>query len=407
MLRIFEKYIKKNKNGSVLTFVVLMTLMLSIVGASLLGLGINARMDAVRDSDQMSARAAADSGVAQAVHQMNNKIESEVVWDGSDIPSVEDIYLPNCNANYDFLITGDPSTGYKVESVGRSGSQEKTIVADLELKGLYEYAIFANSDIEVKMGTTVDGFNYDADDPQLQIGTNSIDEDAIGLKSFVTVEGDVVIGPDGDPDIVVDNKLDATVNGDFINLPQTWDLPMMTVPEPLASMSSSGTIVGGEVITTSGKYDYLHMMGTNSKVTIDGDVMLYIVDYVAVGNNCTIEIVDLATNPDASLTLFVGGTYQQKSDSHIINHTQDPKRLTIIGLEGCTSISFLGESTFYGTIYAPNSHLYMHNSVEIFGSVIVDRFEQHVAADFHYDASLQEVSINDIGVQFIVDRWQE
>ena len=47
------------------------------------------------------------------------------------------------------------------------------------------------------------------------------------------------------------------------------------------------------------------------------------------------------------------------------------------------------------------------NSVEMFGSVVVDLFEQHVAADFHYDASLQDVSINDIGVQFIVDRWQE
>jgi hypothetical protein len=407
MLRIFEKYIRENKNGSVLTFVVLMTFILSILGVSLLGLGLNARMDAVRDSAQMSACTGADSGIAQAIHLMNKKVESEVVWDETDIPSAENVDLPNCNSNYSFKIAGDPTAGYAVESVGRSGTHEKTIIADLELKGLHEYAIFANSDIELKMGTTIDGYNYDVDDPLLQIGTNSIEPLSVGLKSFVTIEGDVVIGPDGDPEVVVENKLDAVVVGDYFNLPTTWKLPTVTVPESLITMPSSGTISGGEVITTSGRYENIHMTSTNQTVIINGDVTLYIVGETTVGNTCSIEIVDLATNPNASLTLYLGGNYTQKVDAHLVNNTNDPKRLKLFGLEGCTDISFLSDSSFYGTIYAPYAEMNLHNSVEIFGSVIVDYFVQHVSADFHYDASLIDVSINDIGVKFVVDRWRE
>lgn len=407
MLRIFQRTARKNKEGSVLTFVVLMTFMLSIIGVSLLGLGVNARMDAVRDAAQMSARNGADSGIAQAIHLMNEKIESEEVWDESNIPAAEDIDLPNCNSNYSFGISGDPVAGYSVKSVGHSGSYEKTIVADLELKGLYEYAIFANTDIELKMGTTVDGYNYEPDDPLLQIGTNSIEPLSVGLKSFVIIEGDVVIGPDGDSDVVVEHKLDAVIVGDCLDLPKIWDLPDIVVPESLLTSPSKGTIIGSEVITTSGRYEKIDISGTNKTILINGDVTLYITGDTTIGNTCSIEVVDLETNPNASLTIYLGGNYVQKVDAHLINHTNDPKRLTLYGLEGCTDISFLSNTSFYGTIYAPYAEMNLHNSVEIFGSVIVDYFLQHVTADFHFDASLIDVSINDVGVKFVVDRWRE
>ena len=407
MLNIYGRYIRTAKNGSVLTFVVLMTLVLSLIGTGLLGLGLNARMESVRATSQMSARTGADSGVAQAIHLMNKKVESEDVWDESKIPSAENINLPNCNSNYSFAISGNPTSGYAVKSIGRAGLCEKIIIADLELKGLYEYAIFANTDIELKMGTTIDGFNYEVDDPLLQIGTNSVEPLSVGLKSFVTIEGNVVIGPDGDPDIVVENKLDAVVVGDYSNLPVTWELPIVTVPESLITMPSKGAITGSEEITTSGRYENINLTGTNKTVVINGDVTLYIAGNTTIGNTCSIEIVDLETNPNASLTLYLGGDYLQKVEAHLVNHTKDPKRLTLFGLQGCTDISFLSNSSFYGTIYAPYAKMNLHNSVEIFGSVIVDYFLQHVTADFHFDASLIDVNINDVGVKFVVDRWKE
>lgn len=407
MLNIYGRYLRIAKNGSVLTFVVLMTLVLSLIGTGLLGLGLNARMESVRATSQMSARTGADSGVAQAIHLMNKKVESEDVWDESKIPSAENINLPNCNSNYSFAISGNPASGYAVKSIGRAGLYEKIIIADLELKGLYEYAIFANTDIELKMGTTIDGFNYEVDDPLLQIGTNSVEPLSVGLKSFVTIEGNVVIGPDGDPDIVVENKLDAVVVGDYSNLPVTWELPIVTVPESLITMPSKGAITGNEEITTSGRYENINLIGTNKTVVINGDVTLYIAGNTTIGNTCSIEIVDLETNPNASLTLYLGGDYLQKVEAHLVNHTKDPKRLTLFGLQGCTDISFLSNSSFYGTIYAPYAKMNLHNSVEIFGSVIVDYFLQHVTADFHFDASLIDVNINDVGVKFVVDRWKE
>ena len=87
--------------------------------------------------------------------------------------------------------------------------------------------------------------------------------------------------------------------------------------------------------------------------------------------------------------------------------TNDAKKLTIYGLESCESISLYAKSAFYGTIYAPNADVEMKNSADVFGSIIADTFIQKVAANFHYDADLRTVDVNDYGVRFVIDRWQE
>ena len=114
-----------------------------MLGFAILRLGMDARIKAVYATTEMSARSAADAGIAQAVGLLNKKIESEIVWDETDIPSAETKALPNCNASYSFKIGGDSTDGYTVMSVGQANGKLKTITTELKLKGLYDYAIFA------------------------------------------------------------------------------------------------------------------------------------------------------------------------------------------------------------------------------------------------------------------------
>jgi hypothetical protein len=402
-----ERISKVNKEGSMLSFVVLMTVVLSIAGLALLRVGHNAKMKAAQATSEISARAAADAGMIQALSAMNKKIESELIWDASELPSSSDIPLPNCQASYSYQIKGDVESGYNIISTGSTQLAKKNTTSKLKLKGLFDYAIFSDEGIDLKMGTTIDGYNYDVDDPLLQLGTNSIEEAAMSMKNGVTVIGDVVIGPEGDIDFAIDSRHEADISGDTYALSDPRSLPIITVPDYLLASASKGSVTGGEIIVSDGKFDTIELLGINQVVTIDGSIRLYIVGDVTIGNTCEIQIVNVAKNPDASLILYLGGNYTQKTDGHFNNLTKDTNKLTIVGLEGCQHIDFLSDSTFYGAIYAPCAEMILHNAVEIYGAVVVDSFTQLVAADFTYDASLRDVQINDIGVSFAIDRWYE
>lgn len=401
------KQIRKIYKGAVLSLVTLMVALLMIIGVALLKIGTSAQITSVHAASEISARAAADAGLSHALTLMNQKVQEEYIWDPDTLPECPETPLPNCQATYNFQILGDIDDGYEIISTGTTNLAEKIVSSTLKLKSPFDYAIFADDGMEFKTGTVVDTVNKGPGDETLLLATNSIEPDALGLQPGVTIEGDVICGPDGDPDIVIAYKTDATITGDTYALPQEWEFPPIIVPEYLVSSPSLGDINGGEVITTSGKYDTINILGANNTVTIDGDVTLYILGDISIGNTCKIEIVDLVTKPDAALTLFLGGNYFQKNDAHFVNRTKDPARLKIYGLEGCTSISFLTDSTLYASIYAPYADMTLHNSVEITGSVIVNNFTQNVAADFHYDASLSNVTIDDFAVQFVIDRWQE
>ena len=174
MMHRIAKYLKKNKTASILSLVVLMSVIVSIISISLMSLGFHARMRAVRTGEEMSAQVAADAGLLHALGLLNRKIAEEAEWDDTDIPSEPTIYLPNSNANYGFTIIGDTENGYVVESTGLTGIAQKTVTSNLKLRGLFDYAIFADEKIELKMGTTVHGHNLEPEDGLLRIGTNSM-----------------------------------------------------------------------------------------------------------------------------------------------------------------------------------------------------------------------------------------
>ena len=405
MKKQIKKLFRKDTLGSVLSFVVVMVVVLSIAGMALLRLALNARMQGQRATSEMSARAAADAGLIQSIHLLNSKLEAQEEWDIESFAS-SIVQLPNCYADYRFKLKGDTDTGYKLVSVGTSGNARKTVHSQLKLAGLFDYAIFVTDDLELKMGTTVDAYNMDADDSVLQVATNSTDAAALDMKVGVTVDGDVVVGPGGDPDVVIDSKLEAVITGDTYTLPEIWELPAIKVPSDLLALPSLGTLAGNQIITTDCRYKEVSL--TNYDViTINGDVKIFIEGKSVLDNGAQIQIVPDSINPDATLTIYTGGDITIKNDAMFNNSKKDANALTIYGLETCEEIDFYTECVFYGAIYAPYADVKAYVAVEIFGAVVADSFIQSVNADFHYDVSLRDVDITDVGVTFEIDRWWE
>ncbi len=392
------KKLQLKNRGTTIPLALIALVLLILMGMSLLSQGLNARVYSIRTSSDMAAQCAADAGLTKALYEMNKKLEVKP-WSGKNLPVATSTSLPNCDAIYNYTVTGIYGIGYRIESTGICGQNTKKVSCTLKLQGPFDAAIFTENGITLYNSAEVDGYNYGKGDKTLKIGTNSTKSGAIDLKNSSVVNGDVLVGAGGNPDDVIDNK--GTITGETGTLTQEYDMPSITAPEWLASFPSGGTIQNDTTIHYSGKYDSINL-NSGQTITIDGHVIMYVSGDMILKNSA-----ELLIKKDASLTLYLGGDFEGKNSSDINNETKIPKNLKIYGLDDCESIIFKNSSDFYGTIYAPNAHVEMKNSADVYGSVISKSFEQKNSADFFYDASLKDASVNDEAVRFVVTNWHE
>jgi len=433
-----KKLLKSKRRGSAMALMMVALVVLLVTGVGLLSLGLHGRILALRNASDIAAGCAADVGLTKALFEMNEKLKVKP-WDDSTLPQATNEVLPNCDATFSYTVTvnssgagdgesqggsgesqggsgesqegsGESQEGggdsiYSIESIGNYGRAQRKVRSTLRLESLLDYGIFTQGTIWLRMGTMIDAYNLDAGET-LKIGTNSTDAGAIIAHLGVTINGDVVVGSGGDPSVVINSLNEATITGDVYSAGEYYEMPSVTVPEAIQALPSQGTLSGSPVITGSAKYDSINL-GLGNIVTIDGAVTLYVTGNVTLNNSAQLQVVDSKTNPDASLTLYLGGNLLTQNGGLINNLTQKPKRLEVFGLDSCTAIDFKSSSVFYGTIYAPNADVHLFNSVEFYGAVIADSFMQDVAANFHYDASLRDATVNDETVRFVVKRWSE
>jgi len=394
-----NRLLQSKKRGSAIPLALLVVVLLLAAGTGLLSLGLNSRIFSIRTASDITAQCAADAGLTKALFEMNEKLKAEL-WDDSTMPLGTNISLPNCDAVFSYTVTGDLDSGYTIQSTGNSDQAQRTVSCTLQLQGSFEAAIFTEQYLYMKNGATVDWYNYDADNRDMQIGTNSTEPSSVVLKNTSIINGDIVVGMGGNPDdVIVDNG--ATINGEIFTLTQIYELPPVTVPESLESSPSLGTIRDNTTITSSAQYSSIRLPA-NKKITIEGDVTLYITGDITLGNSAELQITD-----NASLTLYLGGDFEGKNSSMVNNLNMDPHKLKIYGLDSCTSIGFKNSSDLYGAIYAPNADVVMFNSADVYGAITAKSFEQKNSGTFNYDASLREVSVNDEVVYFTITNWHE
>ena len=394
--RIFPQ---SNQKGIALPLALISIVLLLLVGTGLLELGVQARIMAIRSSAEISARCAADAGLTHALYEMNKKLEVKP-WNGSSLPQATDQSLLNCDATYSYYVTGDIISGYSIVSIGTCGAKQKQVICDLKLQGPFDAAIFVKDSIELKNSARVDWYNNLSGDKLMQVATNSILPGAIILKNSSYINGDVIVGADGNPDTVI-TDFGATITGETDKMTIVRPMTSVTVPEDINLFTSGDTIKKSTTITNSAKYDSIDLKNNNT-ITIDGDITLYITGDIIMGNSSSIEIEN-----NSSLILYLGGDFEGKNSSSINNKTQIPKNCQIYALDSSQSMILKNSTDFYGTIYAPNAEVTLDNSADVYGSVVAKSFDQKNSGDFNYDASLRDVDSDEELVRFIITNWSE
>ncbi|MBL7214935.1 MAG: hypothetical protein ISS71_04580 [Phycisphaerae bacterium] len=403
-IRFKIKKVKQNK-GSILALMVLLILLLSLSSMALIGVAREARIRTAKSVSGISARFAADAGVERAIYLMNKDLEAGT-WSVDDIPTYTSESLTACNAEYTVTFDGSLASGYQITSVGKSGWSTKTVCATVKLNNPFanDYAILTKGNLGMKSKSTVSGYNSgDPDETNVlvAIGTLSNQNSSVDLKSGVTVEGDVYIGPGGDPDEVVLIKDDDSVEGEIFVMPKTLNLPIITPPNFTAFQ---GKISGKNVTLTtsdSGKYTEIDI-SNKGKLEINGDLILYITGDVTLDNEAELKV-----KKGSTLKLYFDGDFEAKNSSNINNESKVPFKVQLYGTGSSQKIEMKNSSDIQGVVYAPNADMTIYNKVDAYGAFIVDTFEMKNSGDVYYDKALKETSLDDEAVYFTITRWEE
>ncbi|TKJ33696.1 MAG: hypothetical protein CEE38_20150 [Planctomycetes bacterium B3_Pla] len=410
-----KKILQLKRPGMAMPLAVVAIMILLAMGVGLLSLGLNSRIYAIRSASDIAARCAADDGLEIALYEMNQNLEVKP-WTGETLPKALNVSLPYSDEICSYLVKGDSAGNYTVWSIGESGGFKRGVRATLKLRGLFEHAILTKGDLVLKSGTVIDGYNSSDPldtDADVDIGTQSTEDQSIVLNAGVEVNGDVIVGVGGDPDDAI-KDLGATTESQFAGT-ENDPMPEITAP-PLPNMGPSIFAKGNTVTITpaeSGQYGKIDVRQTSTKEGVSpgileingGDVVLHITGDIKLGSLCEIVVAN-----DSTLTLYVDGNIDcgEGSGINTQNPTKSASTLYIYATgDGSQNFDIKANGDFTGVIYAPNADVDLYAGGDAFGSIVADTFEFKAGGNYYYDEALRDVEIDDIGVRFVVDRWYE
>jgi hypothetical protein len=273
-------------------------------------------------------------------------------------------------------------------------SIEKSLCVSLVhgTESYFNFGIFGDEGFDIHGNAYTDSYNSDlgAYDPNNagdsgDVGTNATNQWDVVLLNNTVVNGDATTGYGSDPDYVIKLKNSAEILGEMKTLTEVKLLP--AYPEPFLTergVFSLGNNAAPVTITESGTYTGF-TMGSGTKVTISGDVTLYVDGDFTMNSNSILEIL-----PGSSLELVLGnGTFTQESNTQVNNLTEDPKNLAIMGTAEFKEMIWRANTEFWGVIYVPEATVDYASNGDLYGSIVADYLSMSSNTGIHYDESLR------------------
>ena len=331
-------WLRSRRRGVTLVLVTAIGVIVGILALSMVQLGANARILAARNVEGIAARTAADAGIADGVFWMQQKLVNDAVWNESVFPRSVTGTLAGTHAPFSYTISVLTSgSKFQIASTGTCGPATKTITAILTV-GSYWTGIGVQNGVDIYPYATLTG--------AMQIRTNTTASKSLIFDMGVTVPGDVICGPGGNPDNVISEKKTTIIQGDTYAAADPLVFPPVTAPSPTTPM---GTMTNTTTISTAGTYQYDSINLKNSAIlTITVPVVIYVTGDMVMNNSSEVRV-----SAGGSLMLYLGGSLQDKNSVGISNATNDPTQLKIYGLPTCTQVDLKAKSTLYAAVYAP------------------------------------------------------
>jgi len=404
MKKLGLRYDEKER-GSVLVIALLVTLILLILTMPFLTKLSGAYRLTEKSYRTLAATNLAEAGIERAIWELN--YGSIWTWDGE--PNSRTLELSDLQASSGSEI-GDVSVSIQsplgqlpfIESTGKVmhiipttiDRTVRVLLERLDSPSVFMYGIFGDEGLDVVGAAYIDSYDsrkgaYGGDNvgEKGHSGTNATYQGCIGLWNNATIHGSAFIGPGADPENMIVIQNNSEITGVQEALLEEKSLPSVPPPEGLPFRGDYILPVNSEdAILSSGEYSLFKLM-PNSTVTILTDVILYVSGDFRMESNS-----DLVIAYGASLTLYLGGSFIQRSESAINNLTMDPTKLLIYGTDSFNGLMEWNSNTsFYGAVYVPRAEIQYDSNADFYGSLIGKYVELFSNARFHYDLALGDV----------------
>ena len=369
-----------------LVLVIGVMFLLMALGTGSLYYGLQNRLSATHDGQQVLAKAAADAGLKKAASAMDSYMSGP-------LPSATNEALPACTASYSYTVTQNPDFTYSATATGISGTAVRTVGGKLKASSSLWCAVALIGDVSLASNSHIRPL---AAGDSLKLRTNTIASHRVRLTSHSTIEGDVAVGPGGNPSSVISLGSGCQITGATSAAPQALDFPAVTPPSGLTNRGDV-TITGSQVISSNGQYSKLTIQGAH--VEISGDIALYVTGSMTIKSSSEFLVRD-----GSRLTLYLGGTLSLNGGV-VKEVNQRSERLQIYGTSTCTKIDIGSNPTVYAALYAPAAECNLDSSTTVVG-VFSGASLNLKSSMFYYDPDVDGQCLYGTNT-YSIDRWWE
>ncbi len=398
---------RKGRKGSVLVVALLFATVLSILGVAYLGLIASEAKITPRSFSSANALNVAEAGAEIALWELKYSgadFTSNEGWSGTTSKTkTSSIQVADGTAIGEYSVTvTDISTTPKIEATGYApdstqpeGARKVRVVVRKDTSP-FDYALFSGGSLTMSgngkansydstVTTSPTTFNSNGN-----IGSNS----SISLSGNSGVYGNATPGPESSVTI----GSNAYVTGSTTAASSTTSLPAIDASSwPTGTSELRITQSTESVSLIPGTYTYTSIsVSGDGNLSIGSNVKIYVSGSVSISGTGTVAIADdvvLCATGDVSV-----------SGNGIFNTGKIPSDLVIYSTG--SSISFTGNSTFYGAVYAPNATVQLAGNGDVYGSVIGNSVSVTGDGSIHYDQALKNLETILTGT-YKVDLWQE
>lgn len=363
--------IPKGKNGGIALISVLgLISTLSILSISLIALTLTELKSAERYENRLVAFHQADGAIDQTIVNLRiNKLFAGIPSTGYLVDRTAGIYLtvvtPSLTNPNIFTILSTGSVGAAVDAYGFQQRQISAIV-DMTPPAGSGSGIFSNGAIQISGNAVID--SYDSREgpynpltagSEGNVGTNSTSPGfVVQITGNVRVEGDLTIGPGGNPATATQITGNAVITGATSAASALTPMTPVSIP---SSLTNAGPLtVNGQNTVTLGAGTYYF-----SSIDISGGGKL---------------------NVTGAATVYVAGDVSIAGDG-IATASNLPTNLTI-NVQGARNVSISGDGEFFGKVYAPQSSISVSGNGDLYGALIGDTFSDSGNGNIHYDVAL-------------------
>jgi hypothetical protein len=426
---------KKPQAGSAILVVLFLGVILSVMAGSYLVLVNQQNTSTTRSMVWNGCIAIAEAGVEEGISQIHYTGVTNLSANGWTLSGgvyAKQRFLSN---NYYFvtITPNDPpvitSAGYVPLPWGSMVTYVKrTVRVTTQRDGAFVKAMLAKGQIDFN-GNNIRTDSFDSSSPTYSKNgqydrTRAKDNGDVATNSGLTnslnvgnanIYGHVATGPHGSVYIGTQGAVgDSNWQTGNTGIEPGWfsddmnvSFPDVSIPYTSGFNPDTNAKVNGKTyayVLNNGNYVMTDLTLQNSDVLfVNGTANLYVTGSINLTGNAQIEI-----GAKGSLVLYMGGDTATFGGNEIVNGAGNALNFVYLGLPTNTTLRFVGNADFTGSIYAPSADFQLggggSSPYDFVGASVSNTVQMNGHFNFHYDENLGK---SQWGRGYVITSWDE